>query len=736
MTALACLLVSWLLCFAIGWGVACSLLPQDWRRERLLVAPVSGAAVLVLLASLCSYAGMTMRQALVPVLVAGSSASLAGMISSRRTRTRRAGDWRLALYVHGVGFIGASSTLWSILLYRAWNPYTDAFTYISIADFLQTHAFFTPATPSPMLPVLTQMSMYQHLGFRMGANFLLALVSALWRVDYSFDVYIPVLALAIWLAVPGLWVLCRRALLMPAWTSSVASTLYALHTAIPVSNALWGFMPQAFGMAFLFPLTALHIRVTGARDVLRPMVLAGLLGGALLLTYPEIVPFAIMAIGMSYGMRLWHSRRRVRRVLSAAVVPSAIAVLVAPVAAWRFVPVIRTQLGAAVGWDPHLSLFDYLGMVAGYRSLVLPVLTRPDLPGAVCRTASVAAVCTMAFALIASPVRIRRQVFALGSGFVLALGWFALVAANPWNPAEPGHPWNTYKIVTYGAFLLVAMWAVGLVRCVRAGGVARVFAVVQVALYLLFFPVAGLSIAQTASKGMRTFTANAVDPIAEYKRLPGVLANEPADEPVNLDIPSDALKHRQLVAYFLRRPVIADWSDDDYISHFLPQPASVGPDVRYPELVYSPTHPPGSIAGLTLRRVPALLLDISFGHGWYGEERDANSAWRWLEARGEIDVTVARQGWLTLGSELAVFGAPRRTVTISLADEPEQTHRYALSGRWFTRFPAHPIHLTPGRHRIVVTADGAPRAGGPRDPRPIRIGLRNVTWTFVPDRSR
>jgi hypothetical protein len=736
MTALAVLIVSWLLCFAIGWGVAGYLLPQNWRRDRLLLAPVSGAAVLVLLTSLFSYAGMNLRQALAPVIITGLAASIAGAIVTRQTRTGGTSHWRLAHYIHGVGFLGASSALWSIWLYRAWNPYTDAFTYISIADFLQAHSFFTPAKPSPILPVLTQMAMYQELGFRMGANFLLAFVAALWRADYSFDVYIPVLALALWLAVPGFWVLCRRALFIPAATSTVASTLYALHTAVPLSNALWGFMPQAFGMAFLFPLVALHVRVVGARDVVRPLVLAGIFGGVLLLTYPEIVPLVIVGIGISYAGRLWRGSLRFRRVLLAGVVPLVVAVLVAPVAAWRFVPVMQTQSGAVVGWDPQLSLFDYLGVIAGYRSLVLSTLTSPDLLGALSRIASVAAACTIAIALIAGPSRIRRQAFAVGSGFLLMLGWFALVAVNPWNPAEVGHPWSTYKVFTYGAFLLVAMWAVGLARCFRMGGAARAFAIAQVALFVLFFPVAGLSIAETASAGMRSFTANAIDPVAEYKRLPSLLANEPADEPVNLDIPPEALKHRQLVAYFLRRPVVADWSDDDYITHFLPGPASIGPDTRFPALVYSPAHLKGSIAGLTFHRESARPLDVRFAAGWYEEERDERNSWRWLEQRGEIDVTVASRGRLMLRGEIAVVGVPERTVTISVADDPGQTRLYPLTRRWFTPFSAEPIHLTPGRHRLAIAADGVPRVMGPRDPRTMSIGLRNVTWTLVPDQPK
>src|SRR5262249_50640086 len=159
----------------------------------LVLAPILGAGVLILLSADLSYAGASMHRAAPIVLGGGLTLSLVGALVFRR-RPRPTVEWRDAAWIHLIGAVAGGSALLSVVLYRAWNPYTDAFTYISIADYLQGHSYFDPAIPGTMQPVLTQMALYQHYGFRMGSNFLLAFFTALFHAEYAFDLYLPVLA--------------------------------------------------------------------------------------------------------------------------------------------------------------------------------------------------------------------------------------------------------------------------------------------------------------------------------------------------------------------------------------------------------------------------------------------------------------------------------------------------------------------------------------------------------------
>jgi len=728
------LLLLWLLCATTGWGFASLLLPRSWNRERPLLAPVFGAGALVLLSGLCSYAGMAMRTAVPAVLVCAATASLACLIASRK-RKREVSQHRLRvdLFIHVVGFVGGATVLVSVLLYHAWNPYNDAFTHISIADFLQTHSFFAPAEPTGDHPLLTQIWLYRAMGARMGSTFFLSFAAALFRADFSFDLYLPVLALGLWLAVPGFFALCRRGLFMTTAASGMATTLYALHTGIPITNALSGFMPQTWGVAFLFPFLALHARATSAGDRLRRIIAPGVFGGLLLLTYTEIVPFALLAIAISYLVRLVRGRLRLSSALVAGAGPVVVAVIVAPLSAWKFLSLIASQSKAVVGADLVLSLFDYLVMLAGYRSMAQGKLMLPGFLEATGRMVAIVAIITAAFAAFRGPLKMRRQLWLLVPAFAIPLAWFALYAVNPFNPLKPGQPWSTYKLVTYSFQWFVALWAVGLVSCWARGLIWRVLALAQVSAFLAFFAIASVGNAIIASKAMRAFTGNDKDPIAEYRRLPQLLADQPPDQPVNLLIPANALKHRQMVAYFLRRPVIADWSDDVYVGpHIIPSTRYTGADVRYPALLYAPADSGAKVANLKLQRDMTLIVGSNFGPGWYPQESDGlNNWWRWLEHEGEINLTVHRGGWLRMDGEIAVVAASQRVVSLTFVEHPDMNRSYALTQRWFTPFNSDAIHVAPGVYRVLISADGASDTIG--DSRKMRIGVRNLSWTLVPD---
>lgn len=381
MLSLFLLLSLWVISAAIGLGATSLMLPRRAQRDRLLFAPVFGVGLISLLSGAASYAGWSMRSAVPLVGVALALVAVAGAVRFRAQGVRD--EYRAAAWTHAVGFAAALSVLTGVLFLGVWDPYSDAFTYVAIADHLQTHAHFDPVDPGAYQPLLTQMAIYQQLGFRMGTNFLLAFVTAAFRMPYAFDMYIPVLALGVWIAVPGVWLLCRRVLLLSGRHSGLAALLYGLHVGVPISNALWGFLPQAFGMALMFPVIVLHVRATSRRQRGRALLSAGLLWGVLLLTYPEMLPFVIAAVGACYASRLFLGRLSWPDAFVAGGVPLVLGAAVAPLAAASFVELLRIQAGVVVGQDSHLTLFDYLGVLAGFRTPSLPLTQLAEFRSAV-----------------------------------------------------------------------------------------------------------------------------------------------------------------------------------------------------------------------------------------------------------------------------------------------------------------------------------------------------------------
>jgi hypothetical protein len=729
------LVLAWLVCCATGYGAAQLLLPDHWHLERLLLTPVFGSAVIIFLSSMFSYAGLGMRTAALPIVGIGITLSIAVYFSKSRPAIHRR-DRRILIFANLLGLAAGLSALGSVILYNAWNPYNDAFTYCSIADYLQHASYFKPADPDAYYPVLTQMLLYQRSGLRMGANFLLGFFTALFRNEYSFDTYMPVLALGLWMAVPSLWVLCRRALFMPIAATAISAVFYALHLGIPITNALRGFLPETWGIAFMLPLIALHVRATSRSSRLKRVIGAGVLGGIALLTYTEIVPFALLAIATCYLVRLVFGRLRFFNCVVSGLAPVLISVIIAPIAAWTFAKVIATQIRAVVGSDVKLHALDYVVTLAGFKpglgfsSSLPPSFTQILFLYPFLRVAAIIAFVSVLYACFRGPLKTSRQAGYISLIFLLVLAWFSLCARNPWNPAEIGQPWSTYKAVTYGFFLFAAMWGMSVFLFWNKGGVMRLLAVGQLAVFLLFFPFGTLATAEQQSRQMREFTGVDKNPISEYERLPRVLAGLPANTPVNLIFPPEVFVHQRWVAYFLRRPVIAKWSEG-YISPYLdPKNRALNYDLRYPSLVYNPLARGRAAANLTIDTTHHAIMS-SFGAGWYNIEHNKQNWWRWLRKAGEIRLFLQQGGRVRMRGEIAVVGVPERTISVRVVGHPELTMNYAIQKTWFTPFISDALNLPSGDHQIIISASGPTSQIG-NDLRKFRIGVRNVSWEWEP----
>jgi hypothetical protein len=722
--------VIWAVCMAVGLGACGLLFPRRWQRDRIALAPLVGAGVLALLASVASYAGASMQSAMPFILGASFVLSAAGLaVSTRGCRTRR--DWRAASTLHLLGAVAACGVLAAPVIYRAWDPYSDAFTYISIADYLQAHSYFEPAVPGSSHPVLSQMAMYQRFGFRMGSNFLLAFFTALRHADYSFDLYMPTLALSLWVAVPSFMIFCRRACLLPTRVALLATALYALHAAVPLANALRGFMPQAWGQAFAIAALAFYMRIPSV-DRVRAVLTVGVFLGLVVLCYPEVFPF-VAAAGVGAHLTRIAARVPVSRAVASGLMPILAAMAVVPIAAFQFLGVMAVQVNAVVGWDPQLTSRGYLSMLAGQRATGVAFFEPSRAIAGALHALALASCGTAVYGFLTASPPARRIIATFAAPFVLALAWFALFSGNPRDPRMSGDPWRVYKLVTYGFFLFVPCVAIGLAALWRRGGARKLFAATQIAAAIIFFALGVRATALSSVRMMRAFTTDVRDPIGEYKQLTQLPGLAP-EAPVNLFIPTEP-KHRQLVAYFIRRPVIADWSDDGYIAPYLePRYRAQRLDPAHPTLEYTTRAEPGAPGRLLLRRN---LRDVgvsgTFAKGWYGREEDSGRWWHWLERSGTIEFSVPYSGVLTVAADVAIVTAPQRTVTIGVDGHDALDRQYILNERWFTPFTSEPISVTAGRHVLTIRADGEARRITAEDPRIVRMGIRDLTLRFVPD---
>ncbi len=709
-------IAEWAVCTLIGYGLVNLFLPSRWSQERLLLMPVFGAGGIILLSSFLSYAGLGMRTGAPLIVVIGVGLSAAVCIFNWETKRSLSG-WSAAIYVNILGFISGLAALASLLLYNAWDPYNDTFTYVSIADYLLDKSFFTPADPGAYHPVLTQMLLYQRFGLRMGSNFLLSFFAGIFGFEYSFDAYMPTLALGLWLAIPGFWFFCRRYLFLSIPAGSIAAVFYSLNFSIPIANALFGFMPQTWGMVFFLPALSLFTRSTTHLERSRMLASAGLMGSLLLLTYTEILPFAFSAIFFSFFYRIGFGKLRLKDALISLIFPIPVIILLAPVSAWKFPTAMITQISAVVGWDMKFGISDYLAMMAGFRSFLQgkasPILF----------LVSILTALAVLYAFFFGPARNRRQVVPMSLIFLMVLAYFSLFVKNPWNPDERGQPWSTYKTGTYLFFLFASMYGLGIYMLWRKRRLFRVGATILIAIYIFLFPNITLKVARSNATAMRKFTGVIQNPVAEYKRIRQLFSDLPTETPINLLFSPEALRHRQITAYFLRRPVIASWMDDPYISHWLlPQYRSLQIDFSFPILAYEPLNPKRSFANLV--RDPDLV--IFMGSGWHVWEHYENNRWRWLEKEGEFLIFLRKESRIRLQGEIAIVGAPQRTIRIRLQDRPDFLMQLSMKESQFTPFSPIELDLPSGVSKIFLSADGPVSHMG-KDPRNVRLGIRNLS---------
>ena len=125
------------------------------------------------------------------------------------------------------------------------------FTYLAHGNWLQFHAFNDTIPTDQVTAPLTQISLYQHFGFRMGGSYLLGFFQSMLNIRWSYDiypavVYAPVCATCLTCGFPLAMLLGRFSLVARLMILSIPA--YSLGGV--VFSASYGFLPQSYGQMF------------------------------------------------------------------------------------------------------------------------------------------------------------------------------------------------------------------------------------------------------------------------------------------------------------------------------------------------------------------------------------------------------------------------------------------------------------------------------------------------------
>ncbi len=633
--------------FVSGFWLVSLLLPRKFKNYYTVASVVLGSIWLTMISSWFSFIGLTMKQGAIYISIL--TLLLGGLALGSEIKKRTISDWkpdRYSLWVMSLGVISGLLLLSGTLIFKAFNPYTDGFTYVAIADYLLYNGYFAQADPNPYYPWLTQMRLYQEFDYRMGAQFLLSLITAILGRDLSIDVYMPLTALTQLLLVLVIWIFCRIGLNMPERASLFAGMFACLHMSIPMNAGLGGFLPQSVGLVFaviVFTLIMQAFREEG-KGLWSIVAIASLAVAALIMTYSEYVPFAGLSLLLLIIYRI--ITQRTWRDLMLASFILALAIILSNVGFINAISAIKSQMGVVVGWQIPYTLWQYVLLIFSMSPVhgVDGFFIQYPVVYIIVSVISLIILYVVVQYYLINKHWNKKELLLLSGSFLLMLVYFSLFVNDPWGN-DKGHSWNIYKIVQYMFFIFPPIIGMAFYSFEEAKKlVFRVFAGAYTVILIGFVCYS----TYINTEQMRSFTGNRENPIQEYYKLREAYKNE--ERPINLLIPTDQLKHRQMVAYFLKEhELVSDWTDDVYILGMLDEEnrkPPFRPDGLTLRVDYTSEE---NIAGL----VPVKDVSIVPGNGLYGSETDGTRSWQWASD----DVTINAMNPLGINKAMEIsFG--------------------------------------------------------------------------------
>jgi hypothetical protein len=718
-----------------------SLTPRRFRSyAKASYAPACGLGVLILLAAFLGWVGEGFGK---PLALAVALVIFVLCVTGRPIPYPA--PRRVALLV--VFSLGCSFPwLYAIARYESFNAYNDAFTYLSQAQWLQTHSFREEVHPSGYHPALTQISVAQISRWPVGAPFLLAWVQAVFGASWSYLVYPAVTCFALvclGLAIAGTLRLISRA----SWRFCLLGGMGAVTGLNGISfGSTHGFLLQTVGLAPAvggLSLTGLYLaskvswKYSGWRHAAPPAVLLA----ATALTYHAILPFVAAALLLSFSLFLIRDSAR-RPELSAFLMrllclTCAFANLEI-VRLARSLPVWATAgAGTPVTWSPDRFLAHAAGFISGPWDL--PVM----LFGKAAPTYAVLGLMlTLGFAgllCISHRERIRVLVPALAFVLVAAGGfmYYRYGRASPWGIGV-GDTYRQFKLCSWSSPFVILLMAGGCLSLARARRWARAWIAVLIPVWVGGGVMWDCALSRTRTAVLREETRCSA-PFRYYESVrDNVLARAAREDGIYLGGLGGAHhKHRQMLLYFLMDyRLLSDWSEDGYLAGQLPAAERVLPLASARWLLSPPAD--GAICeeecvapNLQLKLLGSQVRLVSVAGG-YPQESDASGWWRWTADRLVFHYRV--KGELPVWIRVRFMYLPavrRRVVNLTLEDrEPLLQTKLVMEPGWGS-FSSAPMRLDAREFRIVFSSDDAAERISREDPRLLNFLVKNLSVDVV-----
>lgn len=480
-----------------------------------------GTAVITILCATSSHAGLSERRALVVVGLA-----LTGLLLwSLRGRAQRPRPPRLpwsawlplAVALAVAAVVGLLPIAWQ----HSFSPFSDAFYYDAVSDWLVGHGVSEPAPCSADRPALAIVWAFQDSGMRLGSSYLQSALTAALGASHALLLFYAVSCWGFLMLAGCLYSLARGPPRLAPWVASAAvcttvcvpaGECHALHS---------GFQAQLYGLSALVTLLCVSARLLRrANRTPAAMVVLGALLAWQTSVYSELLPVALAVL----GTWLWVAAGRSRGGGSRSAWARPLAIFAVAVAVLGNGEIRRALLGLPLQWNAapgfHIDLpsWAWIGLFSGTSTY--PPLEGLDAP-------------LNPLSLVVGPAvpiglclvwLLRRRTRQRASGTAAALAilgllvvYFIFVRRDPWTNERP-HTWSLLKLSEWAhPLIIVGAWA-GASRWLRSRLAQR-----AAAAFALLLVVAGLPLQASYSNmlsfwPMQVFTGSD-RPLDELERL-------------------------------------------------------------------------------------------------------------------------------------------------------------------------------------------------------------------------
>lgn len=561
-----------------------NLLPiQMQHKLNFYISPILGLSSLVLLATLYGWLSPfnnTISLSLVLILC-----GLSLYFEKNKLALCKDSGW-LFLF----GFMCAAPVLAPIFRFAGYNPFTDIFTYLAQAQWLQEHAFTDKVITSGNYPAFTQIALYQITGSRMGGSFFLGFIQSLFALEWSYTAYIPAVSSALVAGCLALGGIIRHVVPLRRVIILALALLPSLTMNGFIYGAEWGFYPQTLGLSFalgvcaIFPyLTKIIIQTKPCfKQLLIYALPPAVCAAGLLFAYNEPFPIFVAAIFIYLVLVVFNNRESIGILLSfLTVFIVEILALVNYEAVRIFINIYQTltishglaDIGWPILWLPIQFMAFTIGMKSPFRNIYLSYeyFYSTLCAGLVC----IAMIITLVIYLKNHPKRRENIIFLACIEFVLLIFFVKFRYLSPDKTAlEVGHTFLQFKIAKYLAPFMLASLGIFLAYCFHYfKNKRRLFVIAYAALFIVgsYFHI--FISAKNYSNHFLSSVEQRHDPFAVLLNLRQAVSDVPKDEVIYVDLGWEKEhKLRQMVAYILYdRKIASDYRDDGYILGRLPE---------------------------------------------------------------------------------------------------------------------------------------------------------------------